>query len=128
VAVTLLVAILAIAGAVNTWLTGTLFYQARVTIAPLQIKNGWRWLPLRWFAKGALCHFCVAHWVGLAFGIGYYLKPEQTWIAMLMMAAIYVSGPVMQLYALVTNPHWLHRAFKMPFPQSEKQQGPQRVA
>ena len=97
------VAALAIAGVVNTWIIGTLFDQARATLAPLQQKNGWRWLPLRWFAKGALCHFCVAHWVGIAFGVAYYLRPAETWIAMLTIAAVYVSVPLMVLYTLLSK-------------------------
>jgi hypothetical protein len=66
--VQLIIAILVVALITHTWMSGSLFSPLRTALGRVRQLQGWRWAIPRIVARGALCHFCLSHWVagGLA--------------------------------------------------------------
>jgi hypothetical protein len=98
---TLLLMALAVAGVTSLWLSGTLFLPVHKHLAGWRQRQGWRWLIQRMFARGALCPFCVSHWIAIAFGVGWYVAPEIAVRVATVAASVFLASHALVLFRVL---------------------------
>ncbi len=87
-AVTLLLLTLAVASITHTWMTGSIFAPIHRRISAWEQRREW-WIRIP--ARGAHCHFCIAHWIAVALGVGLYLQPDVMPLVLLVASSIILS-------------------------------------
>ena len=101
-ALTLLLASLTTALVVNTWHNGSLFVPLLKALNTY-VHRGQANVVLATIARGALCRYCVSHWVGLA--VSCWMAPDWTTALMLTGPVIWLANYSISIYHAISSAH-----------------------